>query len=346
MKSLLIAGAVLLASTHAYSQTMQGNLENPVANSTESGIGLVSGWHCTAKKVTVFIDGVDLGESGVGSIRNDTTSICGHANTGFSLLYNYNLLEPGPHLIQVYADGHLLDQREFSTVRSGGVPYLDGASKTVEVQDFPTTGSTATLTWSQAKQSFVVTKTNIIEAPHTSLVGLEKLYGLVTFNYSFSGSSNVFTDSVRFSSNDLNSSGSSLAALTISGRKAVGCTEIDGKRDFICLIAGPSGWFDAFAFNISAGGNISGEYEYCSSTNTCAIGLTLSPDGSVSGLVDRSAATRLATRSILSLQDDALLKFSEKQDTQSIDGTYTSYSDEGVDQLIDLVDHLLLTIQK
>lgn len=157
MRILIIAGVALITSTGTHSQTLHGTLENPVAGSIESGVGLVSGWHCTAQKITVFINGVDLGESGVGSIRNDTRSICGHANTGFSLLYNYNILEPGEHLIQVYADGHLLDQREFSSVRSGGQPYLAGANRTVEVEDFPTAGTRATLTWSQAKQSFVVT---------------------------------------------------------------------------------------------------------------------------------------------------------------------------------------------
>lgn len=146
----------VLALTTSHAQADQGNLENPVADTIESGIGIVSGWHCTASKVTVFIDGIDLGESGVGSIREDTKSICGHSNTGFSLLYNYNSLQPGQHQIDVYADGALLETRQFSSIRSGGVPYLDGASKTVEVADFPYAGSRATLTWSQAKQSFVV----------------------------------------------------------------------------------------------------------------------------------------------------------------------------------------------
>lgn len=36
---------------------------------------------------------VALGKSGVGSVRTDTASICGHVNTGFSLLYNYNMAE-------------------------------------------------------------------------------------------------------------------------------------------------------------------------------------------------------------------------------------------------------------
>lgn len=164
---LFCMSALLLTASHA--QANQGNLENPVAGTIESGIGIVSGWHCTANTVTVFIDGTDLGESGVGSIREDTESICGHSNTGFSLLYNYNSLQPGPHQIEVYTDGALLETRQFNSVQSGGVPYLDGVSKTVEVADFPSIGSRATLTWSQAKQSFVVSgiETGSQQAPET-----------------------------------------------------------------------------------------------------------------------------------------------------------------------------------
>lgn len=134
----------------------QGYLENPVAGGIESGIGLVSGWHCTAKEIRVFIDGVDIGTSGVGSIRNDTAPICGRSNTGFSVLYNYNKLTPGLHAISVYADGAHLETRQFDSIRSGGVPFLEGVYRSVAVADFPEIGLTTELRWSQAKQSFVV----------------------------------------------------------------------------------------------------------------------------------------------------------------------------------------------
>ncbi len=155
MKTLVFAAGLLLSLP--LSVCAQGYLENPVANATESGLGVVSGWHCSAKKITVFVDGVTLGESGVGSIRTDTRNICGHANTGFSLLYNYNIPEQGEHEIEVYADGVLLERRMFNTVRSGGTPYLSGKSATVAIPDFPEKGKASTVEWSQAKQGFVVT---------------------------------------------------------------------------------------------------------------------------------------------------------------------------------------------
>ena len=134
-----------------------GSLENPVAGSTESGIGVISGWHCTATNITATIDGASLGKAGSGTGRGDTASICGRTNTGYSLLFNYNDLTPGNHSISVYADGQLLETRQFNTVQSGGAAFLTGKVSRWTLAGFPSSGRTATIEWSQAKQNFVVT---------------------------------------------------------------------------------------------------------------------------------------------------------------------------------------------
>lgn len=158
--NLKIAIAIATAFSIPSISFANGMLENPLPNEIQSGVGIVSGWHCTANEVEIFIDGESIGGTGVGSVRNDTTTICGHNRSGFGLLYNYNILEDGDHLIQSYADGILLDERQFTTIRSGGVPFLQGKSATTTVQDFPNPGDITTLSWSQAKQSFVVTGKN------------------------------------------------------------------------------------------------------------------------------------------------------------------------------------------
>lgn len=135
----------------------QGSLENPVAGSTESGIGVISGWHCTATNITATIDGASLGKAGSGTGRGDTASICGRSNTGYSLLFNYNDLTPGSHSISVYADGQLLETRQFNTVQSGGAAFVTGLVSRWTLAGFPSSGKTASIDWSQAKQSFVVT---------------------------------------------------------------------------------------------------------------------------------------------------------------------------------------------
>lgn len=165
----------------------QGSLENPVAGGTESGIGVISGWHCTASNITATIDGASLGKAGSGTSRGDTTSICGRSDTGFSLLFNYNDLTPGSHTISVYADGQIIETRQFNTVQSGGSAFATGISKTATVSDFPSAGRTATLQWSQAKQNFAVT--GVTGSGHAvNLSGLEGAYSQ-NVSTSISGSS-------------------------------------------------------------------------------------------------------------------------------------------------------------
>lgn len=133
-----------------------GYFENPLPGSVQSGVGVVSGWHCSASQIEVQVDGVSIGETGVGSVRDDTVSICGHNKSGYALLYNYNIPEPGVHTMTVYADGVLLEERKFTTMRSGGVPFLTNKSATITIPNFPESGKSTTVEWSQAQQRFVV----------------------------------------------------------------------------------------------------------------------------------------------------------------------------------------------
>lgn len=157
MNKIILLGIILLAGLAIPTlSSALGSLENPVAGSTESGIGVISGWHCTANNIEVTIDGASLGKAGSGTSRGDTAGICGRSNTGYSLLYNYNDLPPGSHSLALYADGELLETRQFNTTQSAGAPFATGISKTATIADFPSSGRTATLQWTQAKQSFVV----------------------------------------------------------------------------------------------------------------------------------------------------------------------------------------------
>ena len=136
----------------------QGALENPASLTTESGVGIISGWHCTAREVEALVDNVSVGYTYVGSDRSDTKSVCGGVSaTGFALLTNFNVFTPGLHNLKVLADGKQFGEVNFTTVKSGGVEYLTNVSKQAVISDFPAAGSTATLNWNQSKQSFVVT---------------------------------------------------------------------------------------------------------------------------------------------------------------------------------------------
>lgn len=231
----------------------QGALENPVVGSTESGIGVISGWNCTAGSISVAIDGASLGMAGIGTSRGDTASTCGRSDTGFSLLFNYNALTPGSHTLDLYADGQLLETRQFNTVQSGGAEFVTGLSKTTTVADFPTTGQTATLQWSQAKQGFVVTG---ISGATSSAVDLSSLQGSYyqSISVAVSGSSCVSygaysgTTSANFV---LGASGNTLTVMSYTST-------------------------DACTFNLSyASGNSSSGYNFSGSVS-CTSGLSTS----------------------------------------------------------------------
>ena len=136
----------------------QGSLENPSNGSTESGINILSGWHCSASVVEAVIDGTSIGRAYVGSDRGDTASICGKKETGFALLINYNILSSGPHNLKIYANGSLFGDVNFETIKSAGAEYLRGLSSTIGIPDFPAAGSSAILEWRESRQGYIITK--------------------------------------------------------------------------------------------------------------------------------------------------------------------------------------------
>lgn len=165
--SLVVALMAAPASAFAASSTLSGIgvLGTPAEGSTVSGIGVISGYHCTSEDIDIYIDGVSLGKAGAGTTLLGTQSVCGRTNTGYSLLYNFNNLQPGQHVAEAYANGIFLESHNFNTVQSGGVSWLSGASKTTTVQDFPSAGQTATIEWVQSYQNFLVTA---IHAPNAA----------------------------------------------------------------------------------------------------------------------------------------------------------------------------------
>ena len=136
-----------------------GYLENPGANSFQSGIGVISGWVCEAEEVEIEIET----ESGAimrlgaayGTERLDTAGGCGDTDNGFGLLFNWNLLGDGEHEVVAFVDGIEL-ARATVTVTTLGHEFLRDVTGTCEAEDFPTLGETVTLVWQQTSQNFVL----------------------------------------------------------------------------------------------------------------------------------------------------------------------------------------------
>jgi hypothetical protein len=131
----------------------QSALENPAPGSAQSGIGIVSGWKCSAGTITVtFDDGVPF-QAAYGTAREDTRSVCGDADNGFGLLFNWNILGTGSHSVKVF-DGGVQFGGAIVTVTTFGTEFLTGQSGG---DIFSFAGRQVTVQWSERAQNFVIT---------------------------------------------------------------------------------------------------------------------------------------------------------------------------------------------
>ncbi len=140
-------------------EDLSGYLENPGADSFQSGIGVISGWVCEAETVEIEIE-TEQGEvqrqpAAYGTERVDTEEACGDTANGFGLLFNWNLLGDGEHEVVALVDGIELD-RATVTVTTLGKEFLREGTGTCTVEDFPTRDKTVTLAWQQTQQNFVI----------------------------------------------------------------------------------------------------------------------------------------------------------------------------------------------
>ena len=132
-----------------------GALENPAANSVVSGIGVISGVECDAQTVTIQIDDFAPFEAAYGTSRNDTQDTCGDTDNGFGLLFNWNILESGSHIVRAFADGELISQHRVTVVPLGE-EFRTDLSGEYEVSDFPGVGQSVLVIWQQEAQNFFI----------------------------------------------------------------------------------------------------------------------------------------------------------------------------------------------
>ncbi|MCS6926765.1 MAG: PQQ-dependent sugar dehydrogenase, partial [Candidatus Binatia bacterium] len=133
----------------------RGVLENPQPRSFHSGIGVITGWVCTAARVDIEIDGVATFPAAYGTDRADTRAVCGDTDNGFGLLINWNLLGSGTHTVRAIADGTVVGEATV-TVSTFGTEFVTGASGTYTLQDFPQQGRKTTIRWEESLQNFVI----------------------------------------------------------------------------------------------------------------------------------------------------------------------------------------------
>ena len=129
-------------------------LENPAPGALKSGVGLISGWVCDAEELEVSFDGGARLFVPYGSDRTDTAGVCGDADNGFGLLWNYNELGDGPHTVTLYVDNVVVTQVNFS-VQTLGTNFLHGVTGqgTVTLSD----GKEVSVQWEETTQGFTIT---------------------------------------------------------------------------------------------------------------------------------------------------------------------------------------------
>lgn len=151
----------------------QGYIENPGHMSYESGVGIISGFHCTADKVKIIVDDREVGLAYVGTNRADAKSLCGKEEVGFAYLINFNSLSPGEHKIKLLHNDVMFATATFFTKRSGGQEFAKGLKRRFRIDGFPSRAQGAEIVWVESKQNFVISKIESI-IPERDITVLEK----------------------------------------------------------------------------------------------------------------------------------------------------------------------------
>ena len=146
-------------------EELVGVLENPGPDSSQSGVGALWGWVCDAAMVEIEIETAQ-GEvqpymAAYGMERLDTQDTCGDTDNGFVLLFNWNRLGAGDHMVTALVDGLELGRAlvRVTTVGEGEQEeFLEGAMGECVVEGFPHLGQSARLEWQQTSQNFVITE--------------------------------------------------------------------------------------------------------------------------------------------------------------------------------------------
>ena len=174
---LLVVFGLLLTPFVAWSAAA---LENPAPGALKSGVGVVSGWVCDATRLEVSFDGGARLFVPYGSERTDTAGVCGDADNGFGLLWNYNELSDGPHTVTLYIDGQVQTQTSFNVVTLG-TNFLRGVTGqgTVMLSD----GKQVNVQWEETTQGFTITGYSGGDAlqPPSSGEGVGQFTGTWTF---------------------------------------------------------------------------------------------------------------------------------------------------------------------
>ena len=121
---------------------------------------MISGWVCEADQVVIEFERpggtVRREPAAYGTSRPDTAGECGHPDSGFGLLWNWNKLGPGKHTVRAMVDGVVLAEHTLMVTTLGLGEFPKGLRGDYQLEDFPNSGDTTRLLWQEAQQNFVI----------------------------------------------------------------------------------------------------------------------------------------------------------------------------------------------
>lgn len=152
-RALWSTALVFALYSPAFAQTV--NIDNPADGAIVTGADAISGWTCEANILQIRFDGGGLITLPYGGTRGDTVGACGDDDNGFALAWNWALLGPGQHTLEILKDG-VVDATRTVEVIDLGTEFLTGASGLFTLPDFPAPGQSVEVEWIEGKQNFSI----------------------------------------------------------------------------------------------------------------------------------------------------------------------------------------------
>ena len=131
---------------------------SPGHQTFKSGISVISGWVCEAQRIEIMI-GPHRFNALHGSERTDTAGVCGHTNTGFGLLFNWNNLGDGVYAVRLLVDGQPLGNPAEVKVTTFGQQFVQGLEGVYTLPNFPYANNDTLIGWDQNSQNFSILDT-------------------------------------------------------------------------------------------------------------------------------------------------------------------------------------------
>mgnify|MGYP006981150417 FL=1 len=104
----------------------------PTNNATVSGIGEISGWVCDANKVEAQMDDNNLFPIIYGTPMEDSETVCGDLNNGYTFPINWNNLGLGNHRLKIFVDDMQTTEVAFNVSAIESVSY-DSTTRIVTI---------------------------------------------------------------------------------------------------------------------------------------------------------------------------------------------------------------------